>query len=88
MVQARIRDGRVEVQDPIPAAWEGQFVKIVPLSPDDPSLDLGQRLAELHALGPIEYLPGEQDAIDRELAALNYTSRASFCRTGLVSRLP
>jgi hypothetical protein len=30
MLHARIHQGRVETQDPIPAAWEGQGVKILP----------------------------------------------------------
>jgi hypothetical protein len=59
MIQARIRDGRIEVQDPIPVEWEGQLVKLVPLTPDDPLPDLEERLAALAALGPVELTPGE-----------------------------
>lgn len=80
MVQARIHQGRIEVQDPIPAAWEGQMVKLVPLSPDDPSADLVTQLAELHALGPIEYLPGEREDIERDLQALDALSRQAMAR--------
>lgn len=30
MIRARINQGRVEVQEPIPTAWEGHLVKLVP----------------------------------------------------------
>jgi hypothetical protein len=56
-----IHNGRVEVRDPIPAEWEGQTVQITTMTPDDPLLDLDERLAALHALGPIEYEPGERE---------------------------
>lgn len=65
MIRARVHQGRVETEDPIPAEWEGQSVKILPLTPDDPLPDLEERLAALQALGPTEFEPGE-----RELAAL------------------
>jgi hypothetical protein len=64
MIRARVRPERVEVQDPIPEQWDGQTVKIVPMTPDDPQPDLEERLAALQALGPAEFEPGE-----RELAA-------------------
>jgi hypothetical protein len=52
MLHARIHQGRVEVQDPIPKEWEGQPVKILPLTPDDPLPDLEERLAALEPLSP------------------------------------
>lgn len=64
MIRAQIRQGRLEIQDPIPEEWEGQAVKILPMTPDDPLPDLEERLAALQALGPMEFEPGE-----RELAA-------------------
>jgi hypothetical protein len=82
MVQARIHQGRIELHDPIPEAWEGQLVKIVPLSPDDPLTDLDRRLAELHALGPIEYLPGEREQAGNELQALDQLSRQAAASMG------
>jgi hypothetical protein len=78
MVQARIHKGKVEVQDPIPPTWEGQIVKIVPLTPDDPLPDLDRLLAELHALGPMEYEPGEREAIERELEAHDRLSQQNL----------
>lgn len=82
MVQARVHRGQLELQDPIPPSWEGQSVKIVPLSPDDPLLDLERRLAELHSLGPMEYLPGEQAAIEQELESLNQFSKQAVAGLG------
>jgi hypothetical protein len=55
MIRAAVRQGRLEIQDPIPEEWEGQSVKIVPLTPDDPQPDLEERLAALQALGPVEF---------------------------------
>jgi hypothetical protein len=63
MIQARIHNGRIELQEPIPEEWEGHYVKIMPLTPDDPIPDLEERLAEFHALGPIEFDPGERGMI-------------------------
>ena len=36
MIRARVHEGRVEPEDPIPEEWEGQSVKIIPMTPDDP----------------------------------------------------
>ena len=78
MVQARIHLGRVELQDPIPAAWDGQIVKLVPLTPEDPNSDLEPRLAELHALGPTEFEPGEREDIAAALKDLNRLSKEAL----------
>ena len=78
MVQAQIRQGRVEVREPIPPEWEGRLVKITPLSPDDPFPDLEARLAALHALGPMEYEAGEQRMIARALADVDAASKAAM----------
>jgi hypothetical protein len=78
MIRARIHEGRVEVEDPIPADWEGQFVKLVPLTPDDPLPDLEARLAALEALGPMEWEPGEQDQIAQSLVELDRLSKAAM----------
>lgn len=64
MIRAKVRQGRIEIQDPIPDEWEGRLVKILPLTPDDPPPDLEECLAMLEVLGPSEFDPGE-----RELAA-------------------
>jgi hypothetical protein len=78
MIQARIHHGRVEVEDPIPAEWEGQRVKIVPLTPDDAMPDLEERLATLAALGPMEFDAREREAIARELEQMNRLSREAM----------
>ncbi len=75
MIQARIHQGRVEVQGPIPEEWEGQFVKLLPLTPDDPVVDLEDRLAALQALGPMEFEAGEREQIEATLAELDRHSR-------------
>jgi hypothetical protein len=78
MVQARIHDGRVEVQDPIPKEWEGRLVKILPLTPDDPLPDLDARLAALDALGPMEFDPDEREFIATVLEDVDRLSREAM----------
>lgn len=78
MVQARIHQGRIELESPIPAEWEGQRVKILPLTPDDPIPDLEERLAALQMLGPMEFDPEEHELIDRALAQLDRMSREAI----------
>jgi len=80
MIQARIHEGRVEVQEPIPEAWEGQLVKIVPLTPEDPLPDLEERLVALHALGPIEWEPGEPEEIAQALQQLDQAGKEAMAR--------
>ena len=81
MVQARIHQGRIEMQDPIPAEWEGQLVNITTLTPDDLLPDLDERLATLHALGPMEFEPGESANIAEALAELNPVSKVAMERS-------
>ena len=78
MVHAQIKQGRVEVREPIPPEWEGQMVKIMPMTPDDPLPDLEEQLASLHALGPMEFQPGEQEAVANALAHLDDISKAAM----------
>ena len=78
MIQASIHQGRVEVREPIPAEWEGQSVKITIMTPDDPLPDLEERLAALHALGPMEFDPGERETIARALGDLNAAGKAAM----------
>ncbi len=78
MIQARIHQGRVEVQDPIPEEWEGQLVKILPMTPDDPLPALEEWLAALHALGPMEFEPAERELIAGALAELDRISKAAM----------
>jgi hypothetical protein len=78
MIQARIHHGRIEPQDPIPEEWEGQLVKILPLTPDDPFPDLEACLAALDALGPMEFDPGEQELAVQTLAEMDRLSRLAM----------
>jgi len=78
MIRARIYQGCVEVQEPIPEEWEGQLVKILPMTPDDPLPDLEERLAALHAMGPMEFEPGERELITGALAELDRLSKAAM----------
>lgn len=78
MIQALIQQGRVEIREPIPPEWEGQLVKITTMTPDDPLTDLEERLAALHALGPMEFEPGERACIANALAELNQASKAAL----------
>lgn len=79
MVRARIKNGQVEAEDPIPAEWEGRTVKITALTPDDePEVDLEDWLAKLHAMGPMEFDPGEREMIQRALAEMDQISKAAM----------
>ena len=78
MIRARVHQGRIEIQEPIPEEWEGQLVKILPLTPEDPQPDLEERLAALQALGPTEFEPGERERITRLLADQDRLSRAAM----------
>ena len=70
-------------QDPSLEEWEGHFMKILPITPDDPQPDLEERLAVLQPLGPTEFEPGE-----RELAAPCWRDRtASAVRASKESRV-
>jgi len=82
MIQALIHEGRVEIQEPIPASWEGQTVHIVPLSPDDPLPDLEERLTALHQMGPAEFEPGEWEQIRAGLETLDRVSAAAMAAIG------
>ncbi|HLW65607.1 MAG TPA: hypothetical protein VKS79_09835 [Gemmataceae bacterium] len=78
MIIARIKKGRVQVQDPIPKEWEGQMVKIMPLTPDDPLPDPEEWLAKMKALGPMEYDPGEKEKIEKDLAEMGRISKEAM----------
>jgi hypothetical protein len=49
-------------------------------SPDQSMPDIQQRLAALHALGPMEYEPGERERIEQALASLDELSREQMQR--------
>jgi hypothetical protein len=78
MIQARIHQGRLEIQDPIPAEWEGQLVKILPMTPDDPLPPLEEWLAALHALGPMEFDSSERERIAVDLGELDRISKEAM----------
>jgi hypothetical protein len=78
MIKGRIHQGCIEVQDPIPEEWEGQMVKILPMTPDDPLPALEERLAALHAMGPMEFEPAERELMAGALAELDRISRAAM----------
>ncbi|HEV3144337.1 MAG TPA: hypothetical protein VGZ47_10660 [Gemmataceae bacterium] len=78
MILARIHNGRVEAQDPIPQDWEGHMVKIMPLTPDDPLPDLDEWIAKMDAQGPMEYDPGEKEMIEKGLAELDRISKEAM----------
>jgi len=78
MIQARVRQGRVECEEAIPEDWEGQLVKVLPMTPDDPRPDLEERLAALHAMGPMEFELGEREIMMHGLAALEHLSLAAM----------
>jgi hypothetical protein len=78
MIRARIQQGCVKVQDPIPEEWEGQLVKILPMTPDDPLPTLEEQLAALHAMGPMEFESGERELIASTIAELDRISKAAI----------
>jgi hypothetical protein len=78
MLQARIHQGHVEVQDPIPKEWEGMMVHIVPFAPDDPQPRLEESLAVLEKLGPTEFEPGERELIGEALGEMDRLSREAL----------
>jgi hypothetical protein len=82
MIRARVHQGCVELQDPIPEEWEGQYVKILPLTPDDPQPDLESRLNALAALGPMEFEPGERELATKLLGGQDCLSRAAMEKLG------
>jgi hypothetical protein len=86
MILGRVEHGRIKLSSALPEEWEGQSVRIEPCTPDDSAPDLKQRLAALHALGTMEYEPGEQEKIDQAIAAMNEISRVQM--QNLADRLP
>ena len=77
-IRARIHQGRVEVQEPIPQEWEGQLVKILPMTLDGVLPDVEERLAALQAMGPMEFATDERELISGALAELDCLSEAAM----------
>ncbi|HEX5102324.1 MAG TPA: hypothetical protein VFV87_00835 [Pirellulaceae bacterium] len=82
MIVGRIEDGQIRLIAPLPEAWEGQTVKVEPCTPDDVLPGLEQRLAALHALGPMEYEGDERLEIERSLKAMDDLSRIQMQQHG------
>lgn len=80
MIVGRVQHGRIELESALPGEWEGQSVKIEPCTPRDTTPELAQRLAALHALGPMEYEKGEQEEASQLIAAMNALSRNQMQR--------
>jgi hypothetical protein len=78
MIVGRVEHGRIQLTSALPQEWEGQTVKIEPCAPDDAIENLAERLTALHALGPMEFEPGEKSRMEQELAAMNALSRAQM----------
>ncbi len=53
----------------------------MPMTPDDPLPAVEERLAVLHALGPMEFEPGERDLMTSALAELDRISKAAMQTT-------
>jgi hypothetical protein len=85
MVRARVKQGRIELCDAMPAAWDGQMVELIPLGPEAPIDDLEERLAALHNLGAMEFEPGERRRITRALNEMDQLSKKAMHR--LVDRM-
>jgi hypothetical protein len=75
VIQARIHQGRIEANEPIPEHWEGRIVKVQPLAPDDSCPDLEERLATLESLGPMEFDSDEREQFLDALRGLDEMSR-------------
>jgi len=85
MIHAQVHKGRLKLLAPIPKSWEGREVTIRPatedeLTPDDPIPDLEEKLAALHALGPMQWEPGERERIEQELREMDRISREKLLR--------
>jgi len=53
-------------------------VKILPTTPDDPLPGLEEWLAKLHAMGPMEFGPGEHELMIKTWAELDAISKAAL----------
>ena len=80
MLVAKIRDGRIEAEGPIPDFWEGLTVQVMPLVLDETADDLEQRLNALHDLGAAEFEEGEAERITAALSEMDRRSRDEVAR--------
>jgi hypothetical protein len=80
MIQARIEQGQVVVEEPIPTAWEGRIAKLVPMTPDEPLADLDELIAALHAMGQMDLDPNEREEIASALAGMDKFGKEALNR--------
>ena len=80
MLTAKIRDGRIEADEPMPDSWEGLSVQILPLPLEALADDLEQRLKALHELGAAEFEDGEEERIREALTEMDRRSREDISR--------
>ena len=80
MLTAKIHEGRIEPEQPIPDVWEGLTVQVLPLLPDELADDLEQRLTALHDLGAAEFADGEEQQITEALSEMDRRSRDEVAR--------
>jgi hypothetical protein len=53
------------------------------MTPDDPLPDLEDRLAALHAMGPMEFEPGERELITAAIQDLDRISKQAMQTLGI-----
>lgn len=80
MLTAKIHEGRIEPEQPIPDMWEGLTVQVLPLLPEELADDLEQRLTALHELGAAEFADGEEQQITETLSEMDRRSREEIAR--------
>lgn len=81
MLTAKIRDGRIEADEPIPEIWEGLAVQILPLVSEEIVDELEQRLKALHDLGATEFADDEEEQITQALSEMDRQSREEVARS-------
>ena len=75
-IRAVVRDGTIYPLEPLPEDWhDGQEVQVEPSPPDDPE-EIERWYAELKALSPAQYDPGERERIDAIMAQADEQQKA------------
>jgi hypothetical protein len=70
VIHGVIQAGTIVPLDPIPADWDGRQVVIEPaaVTAREECAEIERWYAELAALGPAQYEPGEREAVERLLS--------------------
>lgn len=71
MIHGVVQDGTILPLDPIPPEWgDGRplVIEAAGAVSVDERLEIDRRYAELEALGPAQYEPGEREAIEKVMA--------------------